>query len=81
MAALLCLQVVALKMPPNEADPLGSEIKGGRRLATEDYFLSKLPPGGREVPFILPTFKTSYVQPRVSHSPDLQSGPQSMYFT
>uniref|UniRef100_A0A3Q3WBG8 C2 domain-containing protein n=1 Tax=Mola mola TaxID=94237 RepID=A0A3Q3WBG8_MOLML len=45
----------------------------------EDYFLSKLPPGGREVPFILPTFKTSYVQPRVSHSPDLQSGPQSAW--
>uniref|UniRef100_A0A8C1BNG2 Tandem C2 domains, nuclear n=2 Tax=Cyprinus carpio TaxID=7962 RepID=A0A8C1BNG2_CYPCA len=33
---------------------------------SEDYLLSKLPPDGREVPFIIPTFKPSYIQPRGS---------------
>ncbi|XP_042356928.1 tandem C2 domains nuclear protein [Plectropomus leopardus] len=67
-------QVIALKMPPNKAS--GWE-PGGRRGFTEDYLLSKLPPDGREVPFVLPTFKASYVQPRGSRYPNLQPGPQS----
>ncbi|KAM4690811.1 tandem C2 domains nuclear protein [Rhinophrynus dorsalis] len=36
---------------------------------TEDYLLSKLPSDGRVVPFIVPTFKPSYIQPRTSASP------------
>uniref|UniRef100_M4AJR0 Tandem C2 domains, nuclear n=1 Tax=Xiphophorus maculatus TaxID=8083 RepID=M4AJR0_XIPMA len=40
-----------------------------RRLRTrmekaEDYLISKQPPGGREVPFVVPTFKPTYVQPQ-----------------
>ncbi|XP_041810304.1 tandem C2 domains nuclear protein [Chelmon rostratus] len=68
-------QVIALKMPPNKA--AGRELDEERRGVTEDYLLSKLPPDGREVPFVLPTFKASYVQPRGSRYPSLQSGPQS----
>ncbi|XP_068577768.1 tandem C2 domains nuclear protein isoform X2 [Cebidichthys violaceus] len=67
-------QVIALKMPPKA---LGWEPDGGRRGVPEDYLLSKLPPDGREVPFVLPTFKASYIQPRGSRYPNLQSGPQS----
>uniref|UniRef100_A0A672PC52 Tandem C2 domains, nuclear n=1 Tax=Sinocyclocheilus grahami TaxID=75366 RepID=A0A672PC52_SINGR len=33
---------------------------------SEDYLLSKLPPDSREVPFIIPTIKPSYIQPRGS---------------
>ncbi|KAM8921672.1 tandem C2 domains nuclear protein isoform 2-T2 [Pelodytes ibericus] len=36
---------------------------------TEDYLLSKLPSDGKEVPFVVPNFKSSYVQPRNLHSP------------
>ncbi|XP_041710421.1 tandem C2 domains nuclear protein [Coregonus clupeaformis] len=56
-------QVITVKMPPARA------ISGGSRKSlgvTEDYLLSKLPPGGKEVPFVLPTFKPSYIQPRGS---------------
>ncbi|KAM6916989.1 tandem C2 domains nuclear protein [Lycodopsis pacificus] len=67
-------QVIALKMPPKAS---GWEPEGGRREVTEDYLLSKLPPDGKEVPFVLPTFKASYIQPKNSRYPNLQSGPQS----
>ncbi|XP_037097209.1 tandem C2 domains nuclear protein [Syngnathus acus] len=40
----------------------------------EDYLLSKMPPGGREVPFVLPTLKASYVQPGASTFPNLDYG-------
>ncbi|XP_060939200.1 tandem C2 domains nuclear protein [Limanda limanda] len=69
-------QVIRLKMPPIKALTPGPEPEEVRRGVTEDYLLSKLPPGGREVPFVLPTFKASYVQPR-GRPPALQSGPQS----
>ncbi|XP_029807360.1 tandem C2 domains nuclear protein isoform X2 [Suricata suricatta] len=36
---------------------------------TEDYLLSKLPSDGREVPFVVPKFKLSYIQPRVQGTP------------
>ncbi|XP_054470103.1 tandem C2 domains nuclear protein [Anoplopoma fimbria] len=67
-------QVIALKMPPKAS---GWEPDGGRKGVSEDYLLSKLPPDGKEVPFVLPTFKASYIQPRGSRFPNLQSGPQS----
>uniref|UniRef100_A0A8C2WLN2 Tandem C2 domains, nuclear n=1 Tax=Cyclopterus lumpus TaxID=8103 RepID=A0A8C2WLN2_CYCLU len=63
-------QVIALKMPPKAS---GCELDGGRRGVTEDYLLSKLPPDGRDVPFVLPTFKASYIQPRGSRYANLQS--------
>lgn len=75
----LCFQVITLKMPPNKTAASGRQPDEGRRGVTEDYLLSKLPPDGREVPFVLPTFKASYIQPRGSRYPNLQSGLQSMY--
>ncbi|XP_053553526.1 tandem C2 domains nuclear protein [Bombina bombina] len=41
---------------------------------TEDYLLSKLPSDGREVPFVVPTFKPSYIQPRTPTSPSHLEG-------
>ncbi|XP_042637420.1 tandem C2 domains nuclear protein [Orycteropus afer afer] len=32
---------------------------------TEDYLLSKLPSDGKEVPFVVPKFKLSYIQPKI----------------
>ncbi|XP_010749727.3 tandem C2 domains nuclear protein [Larimichthys crocea] len=70
-------QVIKLKMPPNKAITSKQEPDEGRSGVREDYLLSKLPPDGREVPFVLPTFKASYIQPRGSRFPSLQAGPQS----
>uniref|UniRef100_A0A9L0KBK5 Tandem C2 domains nuclear protein n=1 Tax=Equus asinus TaxID=9793 RepID=A0A9L0KBK5_EQUAS len=36
---------------------------------TEDYLLSKLPSDGKEVPFVVPRFKLSYIQPRTQATP------------
>uniref|UniRef100_A0A8C0C4G0 Tandem C2 domains, nuclear n=1 Tax=Balaenoptera musculus TaxID=9771 RepID=A0A8C0C4G0_BALMU len=36
---------------------------------TEDYLLSKLPSDGKEVPFVVPRFKLSYIQPRMQGTP------------
>ncbi|XP_077437402.1 tandem C2 domains nuclear protein [Vanacampus margaritifer] len=48
----------------------------------EDYLLSKMPPDGREVPFVLPTLKTSYVQPEADTFSNLQYGtPGATRFT
>lgn len=66
-------QVITLKMPPASGRALDDERRG----VTEDYLLSKLPPDGREVPFVLPTFKASFIQPSGSRFPNLQSGLQS----
>ncbi|XP_010790215.1 tandem C2 domains nuclear protein-like, partial [Notothenia coriiceps] len=66
-------QVIAVKMPLKAS---GLDVDEGKRGVSEDYLLSKLPPNGRVVPFVLPTFKASYIQPRGSRYPNLQSGPQ-----
>lgn len=70
--------MITVKIPPNEGMAPGWESEEGKGWVTEDYLLSKLPPDGREVPFVLPTFKASYIQPRGSQYPNLQSGLQSM---
>ena len=75
----LWFPVITLKMPPHKAAASGQHPDEGRRGVTEDYLLSKLPPDGREVPFVLPTFKASYIQPRGPRYPNLQSGLQSTY--
>ncbi|XP_059953921.1 tandem C2 domains nuclear protein isoform X2 [Mesoplodon densirostris] len=36
---------------------------------TEDYLLSKLPSDGKEVPFVVPRIKLSYIQPRMQGTP------------
>uniref|UniRef100_A0A8C5MQN3 Tandem C2 domains, nuclear n=1 Tax=Leptobrachium leishanense TaxID=445787 RepID=A0A8C5MQN3_9ANUR len=41
---------------------------------SEDYLLSKLPSDGRQVPFVVPTFKPSYIQPRTLTSPTQLEG-------
>lgn len=71
--------VITLRVPQNQAAPSGQQTDGERRAIADDYLLSKLPPGGREVPFVLPTFKASYVQPRGPRFPNLQPEPQSTY--
>uniref|UniRef100_A0A3B3VD90 Tandem C2 domains, nuclear n=1 Tax=Poecilia latipinna TaxID=48699 RepID=A0A3B3VD90_9TELE len=45
----------------------------------EDYLISKQPPGGREVPFVVPTFKPTYVQPQSRQFSALQPGLHSTY--
>ncbi|XP_034089302.1 tandem C2 domains nuclear protein [Gymnodraco acuticeps] len=67
-------QVITPKMPLKAS---GLDVDEGKRGVSEDYLMSKLPPNGRVVPFVLPTFKASYIQPRGSRYPNLQSGPQS----
>uniref|UniRef100_A0A672Q1D0 Tandem C2 domains, nuclear n=1 Tax=Sinocyclocheilus grahami TaxID=75366 RepID=A0A672Q1D0_SINGR len=44
---------------------------------SEDYLLSKLPPDGREVPFVVPNFKPSYIQPRGAQYSAYNIGQQS----
>uniref|UniRef100_A0A3B4H328 Tandem C2 domains, nuclear n=1 Tax=Pundamilia nyererei TaxID=303518 RepID=A0A3B4H328_9CICH len=46
---IFCFKVIALKMPPNTAAAPGPNV-------SEDYLLSKMPPDGREVPFVVPTY-------------------------
>lgn len=64
-------------MPPTAAGASGQQPDGARKGLPEDYLLSKMPPDGREVPFVLPTFKASYIQPSGSRFPNLPPGPQS----
>ncbi|XP_068194980.1 tandem C2 domains nuclear protein [Antennarius striatus] len=70
-------QVIRLRIPPNKNAASGWGLDEGRKEVRDDYLISKLPPDGREVPFVLPTLKASYIQPRGSRYPNLQSGPQS----
>lgn len=67
-------QVITMKLPPQ--DPVQQQPVE-RTGSPEDYLLSKMPPDGRKVPFVLPTFKASYIQPRGQLFPNLQPGPQS----
>ncbi|XP_062325307.1 tandem C2 domains nuclear protein [Osmerus eperlanus] len=64
-------QEITVRMPPARASAAGGPY--GPRTGvgvSEDYLLSKLPPDGKDVPFVLPTFKPSYVQPRGSRHPN-----------
>ncbi|KAH0620421.1 hypothetical protein JD844_020849 [Phrynosoma platyrhinos] len=47
-----------------EKPPLSSVSVKRQVGCSEDYLLSKLPPGGKEVPFVVPQFKLAYVQPK-----------------
>uniref|UniRef100_A0A2K5Q147 Tandem C2 domains nuclear protein n=1 Tax=Cebus imitator TaxID=2715852 RepID=A0A2K5Q147_CEBIM len=50
---------------------------------TEDYLLSKLPSDGKEVPFVVPKFKLSYIQPRTqgttSHLEELEGSARASF--
>ncbi|TSV02064.1 Tandem C2 domains nuclear protein [Bagarius yarrelli] len=41
---------------------------------SEDYLLSKLPPDGKEIPFVLPSFRSSYIQPQEMQYSSYQTG-------
>ncbi|XP_044518084.1 tandem C2 domains nuclear protein isoform X2 [Gracilinanus agilis] len=50
---------------------------------TEDYLLSKIPSDGKEVPFVVPRFKLSYIQPKTqatpSHMEELQGSVRASF--
>ncbi|KAJ7988762.1 hypothetical protein DPEC_G00312580 [Dallia pectoralis] len=74
-------QVITVKVPAAKAP---SADPRRRVRVSEDYLLSKLPPDGKEIPFVLPTLKTSYIQPRRSrysnyHSSSLHNSARSNY--
>ncbi|KAK1339431.1 hypothetical protein QTO34_020114 [Cnephaeus nilssonii] len=49
--------------------PLASVCVKPQVGCTEDYLLSKLPSDGKQVPFVVPKFKLSYIQPRTQGTP------------
>ncbi|KAM4724060.1 tandem C2 domains nuclear protein [Anableps anableps] len=71
-------QVIKMKVPPKEITVTGELLnERNKSKETEDYLISKQPPGGREVPFVVPTFKPTYVQPQDRQCSRLQPGLQS----
>ncbi|KAM5129327.1 tandem C2 domains nuclear protein [Mantella aurantiaca] len=56
-------------LPPMSAVSIKRQVG-----CTEDYLLSKLPTDGRDVPFVVPTFTPSYIQPRNLTSPTHMEG-------
>lgn len=70
---------LVIKVRPPGKLTVESTVKRNVGLS-EDYLLSKLPPDGREVPFIIPTFKPSYIQPRGAQYSDYNIGQQSKQY-
>ncbi|KAG7274651.1 hypothetical protein CRUP_004575 [Coryphaenoides rupestris] len=70
-------QVIKVKMPaPGDVSSSRDPRRGVG--VSEDYLLSKMPPDGKEVPFVLPTFQPTYIQPpRAAKYP--QSSAMSRY--
>lgn len=70
-AAVSETQDTPVSVPPLTAVSVKPQVG-----CTEDYLLSKLPSDGKDVPFVVPRFKLSYVQPRVpgtlSHLEELE---------
>ncbi|XP_034274234.1 tandem C2 domains nuclear protein isoform X2 [Pantherophis guttatus] len=54
-----------------EKPPLSSVSMKRQVGCSEDYLLSKFPPGGKEIPFVVPQFKLAYIQPRNLSNPHL----------
>lgn len=52
----------------------GVEVKKSAFGVSEDYLLSKLPPDGKEIPFVLPSFRSSYIQPQGMQDSSYQAG-------
>ncbi|XP_048218294.1 tandem C2 domains nuclear protein isoform X2 [Perognathus longimembris pacificus] len=52
-------QSAAICVPPLTAVSVKPQVG-----CTEDYLLSRLPSDGKDVPFVVPKFKLSYIQPR-----------------
>ncbi|MBN3296086.1 TAC2N protein, partial [Amia calva] len=69
---------------PEESERLPGDPNFGKKRVgcSEDYLLSKLPPDGREVPFVVPSFKSSYIQPSQhypGHQESLQGAARTTY--
>nr|XP_033807700.1 tandem C2 domains nuclear protein isoform X3 [Geotrypetes seraphini] len=71
------------KKNPNVVDtPPVSYVSTKRQVGcTEDFLLSKFPFDGRQVPFVVPSFKPSYIQPRALHGPSHLEGPKGAAIT
>ncbi|TKC51317.1 hypothetical protein EI555_020753, partial [Monodon monoceros] len=63
-AAVSNSQNTAICIPPLTSVSVKPQVG-----CTEDYLLSKLPSDGKEVPFVVPRFKLSYIQPRMQGTP------------
>jgi len=68
---------LVIKVRPPVKLTAESTVKRNDIGLSEDYLLSKLPPDGREVPFIIPNFKPSYIQPRGAQYSGYNIGQQS----
>ncbi|XP_076841903.1 tandem C2 domains nuclear protein [Brachyhypopomus gauderio] len=64
------VQIIEARVP----EKVTIDTEGKRIGVSEDYLLSKLPPDGKDVPFVLPSTRPSYVQPRGSQYNNFQSG-------
>ncbi|KAF7251671.1 Tandem C2 domains nuclear protein [Varanus komodoensis] len=74
VSCFLCLITVSLEKESEvaakyrsnivEKPPLSSASVKLQVGCSEDYLLSKLPPAGKEVPFVVPQFKLAYIQPK-----------------
>ncbi|XP_055989626.1 tandem C2 domains nuclear protein isoform X2 [Sorex fumeus] len=72
-------QNTALCIPPLTSVSIKPQVG-----CTEDYLLSKLPSDGKEVPFVVPRFKLSYIQPRTqgilpSHLEELEGSARASF--
>lgn len=56
--------------------PPEANVKKSVLGVSEDYLLSKLPPDGKEIPFVLPSYKSSYIQPQETQYSSYQAGLQ-----
>ncbi|XP_015245576.1 PREDICTED: tandem C2 domains nuclear protein isoform X1 [Cyprinodon variegatus] len=77
-------QVIKMKVAPKELTATGELLNDSNKSQlTQDYLISKQPPGGKEVPFVVPTFKATYVQPPnrkfSNQQPGLQSSARSTF--
>uniref|UniRef100_A0A8C7ATV5 Tandem C2 domains, nuclear n=1 Tax=Neovison vison TaxID=452646 RepID=A0A8C7ATV5_NEOVI len=77
-AAVSETQDTPVSVPPLTAVSVKPQVG-----CTEDYLLSKLPSDGKDVPFVVPRFKLSYVQPRVpgtlSHLEELEGSARASF--
>ncbi|KFO18278.1 Tandem C2 domains nuclear protein [Fukomys damarensis] len=63
-AAISNTQNTTVFIPPLTSVSVKSQVG-----CSEDYLLSKLPSDGKEVPFMVPKFRLSYIQPRTQGTP------------
>ncbi|KAG7334500.1 hypothetical protein KOW79_002907 [Hemibagrus wyckioides] len=72
---MMCVPCAVITVRPF-ASPPEAEVKKSTLGVSEDYLLSKLPPDGKEIPFVLPSFRSSYIQPQEMQYSSYQVGLQ-----